>query len=220
MPKRTSLSDVACSSRSVSDFSWRLISFNGRVCRGFRSAKWPGPTQSSLARPGPAQSGPRDPGAPPPLPMRPLLLSLSHLDFPRRNLPLPLPLPPLSPRGALGIRDGDHQNLDPRGELPSLLLSLSLSPSPSSSLPCVRPLFFPLRARVPARRRAPAPPRRGGPLLPSTARRAPVPAPCAAVRRPAPPLPPRRPGPDAASGRRRGLPGPRRGPLPPARPLP
>jgi hypothetical protein len=88
MPKRTSLSDVACSSRSVSDFGWRLISFNGRACRGFRSAKWPGPTQSSPARPGPAPSGPR-PRRPTPPPHAPLLLSLSHLDFPRSNLPLP-----------------------------------------------------------------------------------------------------------------------------------
>jgi hypothetical protein len=55
------------------------------------------PTQPSPAWPGPAL---RAPGAPPP-PMRPLLSSLSHLDFPRSNLPLPLP--PLSPRGALGI---------------------------------------------------------------------------------------------------------------------
>jgi hypothetical protein len=52
-------------------------------------------------QPNPAQPGPRAPGAPAHLPMRPLLLSLSHLDFPRSNLPLPLP--PLSPRGALGF---------------------------------------------------------------------------------------------------------------------
>jgi hypothetical protein len=75
--------------------------FEGRVCRGFRSAKWPGPTQPNPARLGLARPGPRVPGAPAHIPMRPLLLSLSHLDFPRSNLPLPLP--PLSPRGALGF---------------------------------------------------------------------------------------------------------------------
>jgi hypothetical protein len=44
--------------------------------------------------------------------MRPLLSSLSHLDFPRSNLPLPLP--PRSPRGALGFGDGDRRSWNPR----------------------------------------------------------------------------------------------------------
>jgi hypothetical protein len=71
--------------------------------------------------------------------MRPLLLSLSHLDLPRNNLPLPLP--PLSPRGALGIGDGDHRNLDPEVSsppLPSSSLSLSL-PFPSLRAPSLSP---------------------------------------------------------------------------------
>jgi hypothetical protein len=61
--------------------------FEGCVCRRFRSAKWLGPTQPSPARPGPARPGPARPWRPTP-PMRPLLSSLSHLDFPRSNLSL------------------------------------------------------------------------------------------------------------------------------------
>jgi hypothetical protein len=121
---------------------------------GFRSAKWPGPTQPGLVRPGPARPWrPQPPHAP--------LLSLSHLDLPRNNLPLPPP--PLSPRGALGIRDGDHRNLGPEMSSPPLLLSLSLSLSLLFFLPHARPPF-PLLARGPARpcSRAAAPPR---PLL-------------------------------------------------------
>jgi hypothetical protein len=119
----------------------------GRACRGFRSAKWPSPTQ-----PNPARPGPRAPGAPAHLPMRPLLLSLSHLDFPRSNLSLPLP--PLSPRGALGFGVKIAGIWIPGGEFPPLLpLPLSLSfPSPSS--PARPPLPV---ARAP-RRAAPAPP--------------------------------------------------------------
>jgi hypothetical protein len=95
--------------------------------------------------------------------MRPLLLSLSHLDFPRSNLPLPLP--PLSPRGALGIGDGDHRNLDPEVSSPPLLsLSRSSLPLPLPSHLCP-PVFLSLRAlpagaalaraRGPLRRRGP-----------------------------------------------------------------
>jgi hypothetical protein len=184
------------------------ISFNGRACHGFRSAKWPGPTQSSPARSGPAQSGPRAPGAPPPLPMRPPPLPLSF-GFPAQQPPSPSPtsLSPWCPR------DWRRRSPEfgPRGELPSPpFSSLSLSPSPSSSLPVrAPPLLSPARARVPARRRAPAPPRRGGPPLPSPSRRAPVLAPCAAARpSPSPAAarprrsvrpPARRPGPSARS---------------------
>jgi hypothetical protein len=95
MPKRTSLSDVACSSHSISDFGWRLISFNGHACRGFRSAKWPGPTQSSPARPvrpspAHAPSVPHPPPHAPPSSSPSLIwisraatsLSLSHLSLP------------------------------------------------------------------------------------------------------------------------------------------
>jgi hypothetical protein len=147
----------------------------GRACRGFRSAKWPGPTQ-----PGPARPGPARPWCPHP-PMHPLLLSLSHLDLPRNNLPLPLP--PLSPRGALGIGDGDHQNLDPEVSSPPLpFSSLSLSlPFPSLRAPLLLPCA---RRRppppLPARRRPPWP-RRGPPALaPSAASPTPGAAPAPA----------------------------------------
>jgi hypothetical protein len=93
-----------------------------------------------------------------------LLLSLSHLDFPHSNLPLPLP--PLSPRGALGFGDGNHRNLDPEVSSPPLLslsLSLSLFSSPPSFFSLVHPPFFPSCMRAP-RGRGPsgmAPRRRG-----------------------------------------------------------
>jgi hypothetical protein len=236
MSKRTSLSDVACSSRPVSDFGWRLISFNGRACRGFRSAKWPGPTQPSL----------RAPGAPALSLCAPLLLSLSHLDFPRSNLPLPLP--PLSLRGALGIGDGDHRNLDPEVSSPPLPSPLSPSlPLPHLLSPCARPLFSPLRACASLRGGAsllshgaaahPSRPRRGAPpSRPPTRRRGgpPLPFPHAS-RRPAAPLSPRgaaahpspsprrrgsaRPSHSPVAARpRRGGPGPRRGVRPSTRP--
>jgi hypothetical protein len=76
------------------------------------------------------------------------------LDFPRSNLSLPLPS--LSPRGALGLGDGDHRNLDPEVSSPPFSsLSPSLPLPPLS--PYARPLFSPLRARVPARRRGTPP---------------------------------------------------------------
>jgi hypothetical protein len=161
MPKRISLSDVACSSRSVSDFGWRLISYNGRACRGFRSAKWPGPTQSSPARPGPVRHAcPRRPTPPPHAPpyASPSFISLSLSWCPR------------------DWRQRS-QEFRPRGELPSLLLSLSLSLL--FSLPCARacpcaaarqrpPLPFPHGVRPPAR--PPRPPvRRPGPSARSPA---------------------------------------------------
>jgi hypothetical protein len=170
-----------------------------------------GPTQPSPAQPGPVRPSPArapptpHPAPPPHAPPPPLPLSFG---FPAQQpaSPSPTSLSPWCPRDWRWR----SPEFGPRGELPSPPFS-SLSPSPSSSLPLCAPLLFPLRARVPARRRAPAPPWRGGPPLPSPARRAPVPAPCAAARRPAPPLPSRRPGPGATSGPRRGLPGPRRG---------
>jgi hypothetical protein len=121
--------------------------------------------------------------------MRPLLSSLSHLDFPRSNLPLPPP--PLSPRGALGIGNGDHRNLDPEVSSPPLpfsSLSLSLLFSP-----CARPLFS-LHAR------APAPPAHGGGPHPLPARGGdPRPAPLLARGGAPPPLLARR-GPGVAPG--------------------
>jgi hypothetical protein len=140
MPKRTSLSDVACSSRSILDFGWRLISFNGRACRGFRSAKWPGPTQSIPGRPGPAQSGPHAPGAPPsPFPARrggPLL------PFPAaaRQRP-PLPFPRGGPAPARCLAPG------------------AASPAPGVASPAPARRTRPQRG-VPVPRRGPLPPAR------------------------------------------------------------
>jgi hypothetical protein len=187
MLKHISLSYIACSSRSVSVFGSRLepvscVSDWVRRVVGFDPRS--GPTQ-----PGPAQ--PCAPLAPTP-PMRPLLLSLSHLDFPRNNLPLPLP--PLSPCGALGIGDGDHRNLDPEVSSPHLpfsSLSLSLTfPSlrPPLSLPCAR--WRPPPPRPPPRRRSPAQASvRGG------ARPAPAPAFPRGGARPPPPWPAAAPAP-------------------------
>jgi hypothetical protein len=113
--------------------------------------------------------------------MRPLLLSLSHLDFPRNNLSLPLP--PLSPRGALGFGVEITGIWIPGGEF-----------FPSHSL---LSLFLPLPSSSPAR--APAPPRRRGSPLPAPARRRPSRPLPSAVRRPCPSPSPRdsapRPGP-------------------------
>jgi hypothetical protein len=163
-----------------------------------------------VARPSPARSGPalHAPDGPTP-PMRPLLLSLSHLDFPRSNLPLPLP--PLSPRGALGIGDDDHQNLDPEVSSPSLLLSLPLPPilfpAPPLSLPCARRrLPLPLPRRGGARPPPPQPP----PWWRSPPRFGPAAAPAPGHGVVRPPLP-----------RRGRLPGPRCGlPCPGAAPSP
>jgi hypothetical protein len=157
------------------------------------------------AQPSPARlARPRCPTPP----MRPLL-SLSHLDFPRSNLSLPLPS--LSPRGALGLGDGDHRNLDPEVSSPplpsplSLPLSLSLLSPPArapSSLLCARVHPCPSPSGVDA-----APPLRSpaalGPPLPSPAALGPAPPrprparslPSPPRRRSAPPLPQRRSAP-------------------------
>jgi hypothetical protein len=179
-----------------------------RACCGFRFAKRPDPTQ-----PAPA------PGAPT-LPRAPSSLSLSHLDLPRNNLPLPLP--PLSPRGAVGIGDGDHRNLDPEVSSPPLPSSSLSLPFPSLratlSLPCARRSPAPLRPC--ARRRSPPP----WPLAaaapaphpgPSRRRRPPPPRPPGMAR---PPLPPARLGPWRAPCPRCAAPGAR--PRPPARGVP
>jgi hypothetical protein len=146
----------------------------------------------------PAQPGSRAPGAPHP-PCAPLLLSLSHLDFPRSNLSLPLPS--ISPCGALGLGDSDHRNLDP--EVSSPPLPYPLSPSPSSLPLRVPPLLSPARARpcAAARHSAPAlpfPVRHGrgpSPPVPGGARPLPFPPrparPLSGGARPAPaPRPP------------------------------
>ena len=65
--------------------------------------------------------------------MRPLLLSLSHLDFPRSNLPLLLPPLSLPPRGALGFGVEITGIWIPGGEFfpsPSLLSLLGMAIGP------------------------------------------------------------------------------------------
>jgi hypothetical protein len=178
-----------------------LIPFSGRACRGLRSAKWLGPAQPGLARPGPAR------------PWRPHLshaplLSLSLIWISHATTS-PLPLPPLSPRGALGIGDGDHRNLDPEVSSPPLPFS-SLSLSLLFFLPRARPPF-PLLARAPT---LPARPRwrAAAPPPPSPRRRAAAPpSPARGGARPPPPARPARPpaarprlGPGSASGPRCG----------------
>jgi hypothetical protein len=136
-----------------------------------------------VARPGPAL---RAPGAHTPhVPL--LCLSLIWIS---RATTSTLPLPHLSPRGALGIGDGDHRNLDPEVSSPPLFLSLSLSLL--FFLPRARPPF-PLLARAPALparggapRPTPYPRRRPGPALPSPRRR-PLPRPQPPAAPPAPP---------------------------------
>jgi hypothetical protein len=107
------------------------------------------------AHPSSAHLGP----CPPPLVFSP------HSILPRSNLLSHLSL---SPRGALGLGDGDRRNLDPRAELLSLSLFLSL-PSPSFLPPralTARPSgpapWQPCAARAPAARRGPAPLAGGG----------------------------------------------------------
>jgi hypothetical protein len=162
------------------------------------------PAQPSLARPGPARLARSQCPTPP---HAPLLLSLSHLDFPRSNLSLPLPS--LSPRGALGLGDGDHQNLDPEVSSPPFSsLSPSLPLPPLS--PCAHPLFSPLCARVPARRRDTPP--RPAPSLSGAGAAPPLRSPAGA----APPLPsPAALGPSPSLPVRRGPSPPRRRSAPP-----
>jgi hypothetical protein len=147
-----------------------LSPFGGRACRGFRSVMWPSP---------------RAPGAPPP-PMRPLLLSLSHLDFPRNNLPLLLPPLSLPPCGALGFGVKITGIWIPGGEFspsPSLLsLSLPLhssSPARAPAPPCSppRPCSLPRGGSAPAR-----PPARFGPGVDPAQRLGPCARPSAPLR--------------------------------------
>jgi hypothetical protein len=96
-----------------------------------------------LAQPCSAQLGPRAPGARA-LPMRPPLpWSFPLIQFSRATTSSSPTSLSLSPRGALGLGDGDRRNLDPRGELPSpLLLSLPL-PLPPLPFPARAPFFSP-----------------------------------------------------------------------------
>jgi hypothetical protein len=163
-------------------------------CRASRigsCASWVFDPRSGSAQPSPARPGPARPCRPHP-PHAPPSLSLIWIS---RATTSPLLLPPLSPRGALGIGDDDHRNLDPEVSSPPLLLSLSLSL-----------LFFLPRAPSLS-------PARGGPRPPS-ARGGPRPSPCSPTCGPRPLAGPRRRGP-ARPPARDGAPRPllaRRGP--------
>jgi hypothetical protein len=148
MPKHISLSDVACSSHSVSDF-WFAIGFRLVVVRvvGFdpRSVSaWPSPAQ-----PGPARAS----LAPLALPMRapPPPDSFVSFDFSRAVTSLSLFHLSLSPRGALGFGVEIVGIWIPGGEFSPPLPSPSLSPPP--------PLLLLHAASLPARPRRPRPPR-------------------------------------------------------------
>jgi hypothetical protein len=180
-----------------------LIPFSGRARRGFRSAKWLGPTQPNPARPGPAR--PWRPHTPP---CAPFYLSLSF-GFPAQQPPSPssTSLSPWCPRNWRRR----SPEFGPRGELPSPPL-----------LPLRAPSLVPARAPLPspfADGVAPPPPPARGGAAPSPAhRRATPPAPFPRRRPPPPPSParggalrpllarrgPRRLGPDAAPARRFG----------------
>jgi hypothetical protein len=136
---------IACMSRPGSDFGSRSE---------FRLVFDP---QSDQAQPSPAQSGQRAPDAPCPTHARaPLpLIPLSHLIFLSCSN---FPLPPLSPRGALGFRDEIAGVWIPGGEFSPPRPFLSLS-SPPFFFPWTRPspvLVVCAPWRVPPRR-APSP---------------------------------------------------------------
>jgi hypothetical protein len=102
-----------------------------------------------------------------PLPMSPPSPSLLPLiQFSCAQLPLS-PTSLSLPHGALGFRDADHRNLDPRGEPPPLSLLPLLPPLPHPTRP-------PLAARPPRPR--PAPPPSRAPRAPPRQRPAPPPA--------------------------------------------
>jgi hypothetical protein len=183
-----------------------------------------GPAQPNLVQP--SRPGPPRPARPwrPKPPCAPPLLSLSLIWISRATTS-PLPLPPLSPRGALGFGDSDHRILDPEVSSPPLL-SLSLSPSPSRAVAALAPVRGdPARPRpCSARRRpTPSPPLVGGaPPTPAPRRRSPPPCPPARRSPPLPAAAPARPGPVAAPARPRPSParaqrGPGAAPVAPTR---
>jgi hypothetical protein len=180
MPKRISLFDVACSSRSVSDFVSRLepvSCVSDWVVRVVGFDPRSGPAQPNPTQLGPARAPlaplPTSPCAPPPLPL--------SFAFPVQQ---PLLLPPLSlpPRGALGFGEGDRRSWIPGSEFPPPL------PLPLSLLPL--PFFFPC-APSPASSCRPHPGSAGPPA--SRPRAAPIPTTppprARALRRAAPPRP-------------------------------
>jgi hypothetical protein len=167
---------------------WSL--FDSRACRGFRPAKWlgPSPAQPSPARSGPARPGPTRPWRPHP-PMHPSSpLSLIWISRAATSLPH-LSLPPVVPYGL----ESRIAGVGSRGEpLPSPLLSLPLR---------TLPLLSPARARPYVATRPALPPAEvlGRPLSPPRGGARPLPFP--PRRRGAPPLP--FPGAGAAHARGR-----------------
>jgi hypothetical protein len=147
---------------------WSL--FDRRACRGFRSAKWPGPTQPNPAQPGlarvPLAPLPTSPCAPPSLPL--------SFGFPAQQPPSPSSTS-LSPRGALGFGLEIAGIWIPGGEFSPPSPSLSFpSPSSSPARPALPPSRAPLRA--PSRLRRPRA-RPGEPPPRPPQRAAPAPAP-------------------------------------------
>jgi hypothetical protein len=148
--------------------------------------------QPSLARPV-RPWRPCPPHARPPLPWSFPLIKFSRATT--SSTPTSLSL---SPYGALGFGDGDRVNLDPRGELPSLLLSLPL-PLPPLPFPVCAPFFSPvcvppcspsraasgpLKHGRPGSRRGSLAPWRGRPSPGGTPPRARLPRPPGAASRP------------------------------------
>jgi hypothetical protein len=217
MPKHISLSDIACSSRSVSVFGSRLehaSCVSDWVVRVVGFDPRSGTAQPNPARPGPALRAPgaHTPHAPPP----PLPLSFGS---PAHQPPSPssTSLSPWCPR------DWRRRSPEfgPRGEFPSPSLLLSL-PLPPPSLPCAPPSLSPARGGA-RPRPSPAPAHGGarlrpGPVLAGAHPRSGLPV--AALARPA--LAPWRRPPLPLPPPRGGAPRPRRGPpaLAPARPRP
>jgi hypothetical protein len=165
---------------SVRDWS----PFNGRACRGFRSAMRPSPAQPGLARPGPA----RAPLAPLPTPCAPPPPDpFASFDFSRAATSLSLY------RGALGFGDSDRRSWIPEVTSPPFSsLSLSL---PFSSLHTPR-LLSPARAPVAPARLAPAAPAWLAPARPGGG--PPLPLPGVAAFGPDSATPPLLPSPAAA----------------------
>jgi hypothetical protein len=206
MPTHISLSNIACSSRSVSVFGSRLEPVSCVLWVSICEAARPNP-----ARPGPWRPHP---------PARPLLsLSLSF-GSPAQQPPSPSSTS-LSPWCRRDWRRRSPE-FGPRGELPSpsLLLSLPLPPLPFParplSLPCARRSPAPPRPRAAALAPRPGPSRRRRPPPPRPFRRGPpAPAPSAQCGS----------APSAAASARRRAPCPRRvapgaRPRPPARGVP
>jgi hypothetical protein len=92
-----------------------LILRPSRASRFGSCVSWVSIHEVALVEPNPARPGPVRPWRPHPH-MRPS--SSPSLIWISRATTSSLPLPPLSPRRALGIGDGDHRNLDPEVSSP------------------------------------------------------------------------------------------------------